>query len=51
MQAKILDLEEFISKKNRRTILRKKRAKKENKENKIKARKIDEGETLREIIV
>ena len=56
MQADILDLKKFISKKSRRTILRKERVKKEKikknkKIKKIKARKINEGETLRKIIV
>jgi len=58
MQANILNLEKFISKKNRRTILReeklkegKKKEKKKKKEKLIDIRKIKEGELLREVIV
>jgi len=51
MQAGILNREE--SKKNRKTILREKKAKKEEKERKksVNVRKIKEEETLREVIV
>jgi len=58
MQANILNLEKFISKKNRRIILReeklkegKKKEKKKKKEKLIDIRKIKEGELLREVIV
>ena len=55
MQTGILDLEKFISKKNKRTILReenlKEEKKKEKKEKLVDVRKTEEGESLREVTV